>query len=350
MKKIGVFLLVGACLLAFGLYGQGSTAELKQDESFFLKSLHYTTNGMAYWYAKEQGGLETLTGIPYPELSCNHCHVSSCDTCHKAEKDNKLSYSTESAQNMEICLQCHARAKAIMNIDKKANQLDVHFAKGMECIDCHTQREIHGDGTEYTSMRQPGAMDAHCEKCHESVTSSTSHKIHRNKLDCNSCHVRHVVSCSNCHFETLVKEGKKAAMPLFGWVFLMNYEGRVTSANMQTFVTKGNKTFLIFAPQNSHSVMKDGRQCNECHGIENVKKVQGGTIAMTWIENGELKQTKGLIPVVDGVTYDFVYHDYKDGKWIPIKNPPKPLLQYAGYGAPLSEIQLRKLAMPMGSK
>jgi hypothetical protein len=139
-------------------------------------------------------------------------------------------------------------------------------------------------------------------------------------------------------------------MPLSGWVFLMNYEGRVTSANMQTFVTEGNKTFLIFAPQNSHSVMKDGRKCIDCHGIENVKKVQNGNFTMTWLENGDLKQAKGVIPVVDGVSYNFVYHNYKNGKWVPIENPPKPLLQYVGYGKPLSEDQLRKLARPMGKK
>ena len=350
MRKIIVFILICACLCAFGLYRKGFTAEVKQDESFFTESLHYTTRGMAYWYSKDQGGLETLTGIPYSELVCNHCHVSSCDTCHRTEKDDKFFYTTEAAKNKELCLKCHARAQAVMNIDKKANQLDVHFAKGMTCSDCHTPREVHGDGTQYTSMREPGALDANCEKCHESVPSSTSHKIHRNKLDCNSCHVRHVVSCSNCHFETLVKEGKKVAMPLYGWVFLMNYQGKVTSANMQTFVTAGDKTFLIFAPQNSHSVMKDGRKCNECHGIENVKKVQSGTIALTWLENGELKQAKGVIPVVAGVEYGFVYHNYKDGKWIPIEKPPKPLLQYAGYGGPLSDAQLKKLAMPMGNR
>jgi len=350
MKKTVIFFLISTCLLAFGLYVQDTTAEMKKDESFFLGSLHYTTDGMAYWYDKDKGGLETLTGIPYSELGCRNCHVSSCDTCHKAEKDDKLFYSTEAARNKETCLECHSRAKAVMNIDKQANQPDVHFAQDMTCSDCHTPREVHGDGIQYTSMREPGAMDANCEECHESVPSSTSHKIHRNKLNCNPCHVRHVVSCSNCHFETLVKEGKKVFMPLSGWVFLMNYEGRVTSANMQTFVTAGNKTFLMFAPQNSHSVMKDGRKCNDCHGIENVKKVQSGNIAMTWLENGELKQAKGVIPVVDGVKYGFVYHDYKDGKWIPIENPSEPLLQYAGYGNPLSEAQLEKMAMPMGSR
>lgn len=350
MKKTVVILLIGISLLAFGFHKKVSYAEIKQEECFFLKSLHYTTEGMGYWYDKNNGGLETLTGIPYTKLGCKHCHTPSCDACHKTEKENILSYSTETAKNNGTCLRCHARAKAVMNIDKKENQFDVHFAKDMKCSDCHTPREVHGDGTQYNSMRQTGAMVVKCENCHEPVPSSISHKIHRNKLDCNSCHVRHVVSCSNCHFETLLKEGKKVAMPLSGWVFLMNYEGRVTSANMQTFVTEGNKTFLIFAPQNSHSVMKDGRKCQDCHGIENVKKVQQGKIDMTWYENGKLEHAKGVIPVVEGVAYDFVYHDYKNGKWIPIENAPEPLLQYAGYGNPLSEAQLKKLAMPMGKR
>jgi len=59
---------------------------------------------------------------------------------------------------------------------------------------------------------------------------------------------------------------------------------------------------------------------------------------------------KGVIPVVDGVTYDYVYHDYKNGKWIPIENPPAPVLHYAAFGTPLSQEQLKKLAMPMGKR
>ena len=349
MKKNTVIFLIGMSILAFGLFGQHSAAEITQEECFYLSSLHYTTGGMAYWYDKSNKGLETLTGIPYAELQCNRCHVKSCDTCHKVEKDNKLSYSTEAAKNRELCLNCHGRLKAVMKADKEINQQDVHFAKGMKCSDCHTPREVHGDGTQYTSMREPGAMDASCEKCHESAPTSVSHAIHRNKLDCNSCHVRQVVSCTNCHFDTFAQSGKKVKIPVSGWVFLMNYEGQVTSANMQTFVTSG-KTFMIFAPQNSHSVMKDGRACNDCHGIENVKKVQNGKIVLTWLENGELKNEKGVIPVVDGVSYDSVYYNYKNGTWIPIENAPRPLLQYAGYGSPLSETQLKKLAMPMGKK
>lgn len=350
MKKNLVIQLIVFILIAAGLFGKINAEEIKKEEPLFNSSLHYTTRGMAYWYDKANGGLETITGIPYSKLPCYHCHVSSCDTCHKAKLNDRFAYSAEVARNQGICLECHQREATIQKIDKAAQQEDVHFAKGMQCIKCHTAREIHGDGIEYKSMKQIGAMDANCEKCHGSVTPNVSHKVHREKLDCKACHVRHVVSCYNCHFETLVKEGKKVAIPVSGWVFLMNYNGKVTSANMQTFVVQGNKTFLMFAPQQSHSIMKDGRKCEECHATDIVKKVQEGKLSLTWLENGNVKNVKGVVPVVNGVIYDAVYQDYKDGKWIPIENPPLPVVHYAGFGEPLSKEQLKKLSLPMGKR
>lgn len=43
---------------------------VEESSCFYLRSLHYTANGMAHWYSKENGGLEQLTGIPYSELGC----------------------------------------------------------------------------------------------------------------------------------------------------------------------------------------------------------------------------------------------------------------------------------------
>lgn len=237
-----------------------------------------------------------------------------------------------------------------MKMDKDTGQEDVHFVKLMKCKDCHTAREAHGDGIEYNSMKQSGAMDAKCENCHKSAPQTSSHQIHNNKLECEACHVRHVVSCSNCHIDTLVREGKRVSIPLTGWVFLMNYNGKVTSADMQSFVVNDNKTFLMFAPQNSHSIMKQGRKCSECHGTDIVKQVEKGKLKLTWFENNGVKNIKGVIPVVDGVTYECVYQDYKNGKWIPIENAPAPLLHYAGYGIPLTKEQLNKMAQPRGEK
>ena len=41
---------------------------------------------------------------------------------------------------------------------------DVHFAAGMECIDCHTSREVMGDGYATPDMR--GQLEIRCEDCH----------------------------------------------------------------------------------------------------------------------------------------------------------------------------------------
>jgi hypothetical protein len=229
-------------------------------------------------------------------------------------------------------------------IDYKAKQEDVHTVQAMSCASCHSGREMHGDGTEYLSMREPNAMNTKCENCHEAVKQIEAHTVHEEKLDCKACHVRHVVSCTNCHFETMVEKGVRKAMPVSGWMFLMNHAGKVTSASMQTFVAKGNKTFLMFAPHMSHSVMKKGRECDSCHGTETMKQAKKGTVKLTWLEDGKLANLKGVIPVVDAVDYQCVYHDLKDDKWVPITNPAKPLRQYVAFGKPLTKEQLEKLA------
>ncbi len=344
-RKITLIVLFPLFFSLFFVLPQVSNAQqVTKETCFYFSSLHATANGMSYWYSKEQGGLESITGIPYEEAGCTRCHVNSCDECHKTMVDNKPVYSTAVAASQATCLKCHARESAmIMKIDKAANTPDVHFNSGMTCMDCHTSREMHGDGTEFLTMKQPGAMDASCEGCHEEVSESEAHSVHGDKLDCKACHVRHVISCTNCHVETMINEKKRVAQPVSGWKFLMNYEGKVTSANMQTFVAPGNKTLLIFAPQFSHSVKKEGDQCEDCHGSDNVAKVVNKKIDLTWLEDGKVLQTKGVIPVVDGVEYNSVYQNHKDGVWTPIENPAKPVLQYVGYGTPLSAEQLSSM-------
>lgn len=321
--------------------------EVLKAECFYSTSLHATARGMKYWYDKANGGLETITGVPYAQAGCSKCHVSSCDICHKAERDGKPEYSTKTARDQEKCLSCHAReAHMILKIDKAANTPDVHVAQEMACMDCHTAREIHGDGVKYNSMKEKGAMDVTCEKCHDTISQSKSHTVHNNKLDCKACHVRHVVSCNNCHFETMVKEKKRVSLPVWGWKFLMNYDGKVTAANMQTFVAPGDKTFMMFAPQFSHSVMKEGSRCEACHATETVRQIIEGKINLSWLEDGKEQTLKGVIPVADGVQYQCAYQNHSDGTWTPIADPPAPMVQYVGYGTPLTKDQIEHLKQP----
>ncbi|MEJ2613586.1 MAG: hypothetical protein P8Z35_01385 [Ignavibacteriaceae bacterium] len=343
--------LLSAFIISFGFTTSLFSQEAEKPECFFKSSsLHYTAHGMEYWYDKSHGGLETITGVPYNDLGCKNCHIASCDVCHRTEKDGKFIYSNEAAKNQDMCLKCHAREASIMKINKKANTPDVHLAAGMECMDCHTPREMHGDGIKYISMKQEGAMDVNCEQCHDKITKTTSHTIHGNNLDCKACHVNKVVSCTNCHFETMVKEGKRVAIPVSGWEFLMNYNNKVTSANMQTFVAPGNKTFMIFAPQFSHSVSKEGKKCEDCHNTPNDKEIKKGVINLTWLDSNKVKQIYGVIPVVEGVQYNTVFQNFENGNWTPIANPQAPKVQYVGFGTPLTKAQLNKLLISQKSK
>ncbi|MFA7424718.1 MAG: hypothetical protein WCZ16_06665 [Desulfosarcinaceae bacterium] len=335
-----------AMIVAILTFGVAGAQEIT--ECFYLKSLHYTARGMEYWYEAEQGGLETLTGVPYDQLGCKGCHNGGCDVCHKAETargDCKVAeYSKDAANKMSMCLNCHAREKSMIAIDHKAQHDDVHIAQGMVCTDCHSAREMHGDGTEYLSLKQPGAMETQCEDCHDEVKPTEAHTVHKDRLDCKACHVRHVVSCTNCHFDTMVEKGERKARPVHDWVFLMNYEDKVSSANMQTFVVGKDKTFLMFAPHMSHSIMNPGRGCDACHGTEIVDQVRKGALRLTWTKDGKLESLKGAIPVADGVDYQCAYDNFVDGKWVPIANPAKPPVHYVGYGTPLSKEQLAKMA------
>jgi hypothetical protein len=342
-RDVGV-VIAAFCLLMASLPGVAGAQPTEKQECMFRSSLHYTASGMGYWYDKSNGGLESVTGIPYSELTCKNCHTASCDDCHKTEVNGKATYSTKVAQDQGLCLKCHAREASIMKIDKAQNNEDVHVLAGMKCMDCHTGSDVHGDGVVHATMTEVGALSPKCEGCHDKTGQTISHTIHAGKVDCKGCHVRQVVSCTNCHFETLQKTGKRVAVPVSGWVFLMNYNGKVTSANMQTFVAPGDKTFLMFAPQFSHSVMKNGRTCEECHATEAVAQANSGNLKLLWLDKGEVQQARGVLPVASGVKYGLVFQNHQDGKWSVIDNPAEPPIQYAGFGTPLSEAQLKLLA------
>ncbi len=42
---------------------------------------------------------------------------------------------------------------------------DVHFSSGMVCIDCHTGREVMGDGTAHANLK--GQLETACQDCHQ---------------------------------------------------------------------------------------------------------------------------------------------------------------------------------------
>jgi hypothetical protein len=51
--------------------------------------------------------------------------------------------------------------------EKAVHLRDIHFEKGMHCIDCHTMQDMHGDGNIYPQMTD--YIEIRCVDCHGSV-------------------------------------------------------------------------------------------------------------------------------------------------------------------------------------
>ena len=337
----------------FSLMLSGGAVFSEEKKECFSSSLHHTGEGMRYWYEAEDGFM-TITGTPYNQLSCKNCHVQGCNDCHLESTKQGLVYSTEKARSSQTCLKCHSREKATIKYDEMMDCRGAHACAYLGCVDCHTKKEIHGDGKVYHSMREPGAMEAACTDCHTkdamdypAVSESRSHTVHKGKLACNACHVQNTISCYNCHFGVLAKtksKPKSFAKKVKDFLLLVKYNNKITSGTMQTLVGKNNEPFITYVPYFTHSIMAQGRKCEQCHNTDAVNTLaafQKFTPAV--FENGELKFYKGVIPLAPDLL-DWLFLEKKEGKWIPFKPGKEPLVQLGVYSAPFSKDELVKMA------
>ncbi|GBC63965.1 hypothetical protein DENIS_4965 [Desulfonema ishimotonii] len=337
--------------------GGEMTAEKKDSESgclksFFTQSLHHTGEGMRYWY-EEAGGFMDITGIPYAQLDCKNCHIQSCDKCHVREEGKQKVLSREKARDMKTCMPCHGREGLTFKFDAAKGQTGVHMAADMACADCHFGDDVHGDGQFRQSMRAPGAVAMTCEKCHvDQVRESpafdpetAAHAAHGDKLACQACHVSNTTACMNCHFNRFLETGQRKGnfIPMKEWLLLINHEGKVTSGSAMTLVYD-QKKFIAYVPYYTHSVMPEGRKCDDCHQNKAVQLLEKGEkVPVMAFRDGKVVPWKGVVPVIPD-QLDFVYLDKTDAGWVPLSDDTKETVQFAEYGEPLTPDQLRMLA------
>jgi hypothetical protein len=142
---------------------------------------------------------EALDGAGHP-AGCAACHFSYSDGATyrggdptmKGKSPYSATHTMQGLPPMQACAQCHHRsgrhALSYQGLYDGNNGLvptkngmpgpvpgsdersfshvapDVHFLAGMECIDCHTSREIMGEG--YASKDMRGQLEIRCEDCH----------------------------------------------------------------------------------------------------------------------------------------------------------------------------------------
>ncbi len=324
----------------------GLPLALAQPENF-ATSLHATREGKSFWYSAANGGFEALTGIPIEQVGCKECHGptnangdpypspfpgASCNDCHSC-----ADWSVQQTQ----CLGCHGRQATESG---PLGLPDVHREAGMVCWDCHGSSDLHGDGNQYESMLEPGAIDAACENCHGPggmplPTDHATYDPHNGALHCAACHTESVISCYNCHFESQVDAHvKRAKQPLSGFVMLVNREkdGKVYPASFQS-VTYDGKAFVAFGPYAAHSITAEGRSCPECHNINDSNEAitqynATGLMRFTqWDDQAKtLSWLKGIVPIPEDyqtrLKMDFITYDGDPA------DPPGPSTNWSSIG------------------
>ena len=317
-------------------------------------SLHGTTAGMGYFYAKENGGIENLTGIPYEDLPCKSCHTlynkaeglvgqNRCESCHINQEYAPVQASVKLPGFPDDgrafgCLSCHRRqgfeyTKTTIVLDENGNPVqdpvkgipyevpaitDVHRSpppngKGLTCVNCHGTEQTHGDGNAYNNLFD--SPNTECSTCHqkESLSQTPGHTIHGEQITCAACHAQTVVSCQGCHINEVAAGGPEFPnQRVFGWKFLVvNNDGKIDLGNMMTAMWTTDsgevKSFVAISPYYDHSVNaprtpeQKRATCLSCHEAAAVKAYNetGQIVISAWDEAaGKMSYpTKGVVPV-----------------------------------------------------
>ena len=178
------------------------------------KSLHYTTAGLKNGIRGRFSPAEAkLFDEKVFEASCRSCHAS-CGDCHvKGPPVSGISIGLVKGHKFvkkdegKTCAFCHGgRVYPEFTGDYGGNP-DVHYEKGMMCMDCHKKAELPGDGKGYSSKQEVKDRPA-CLNCHKIgeeklLTTKIAHTTHRDKVTCYGCHsAAEYRQCLSCHLGT----------------------------------------------------------------------------------------------------------------------------------------------------
>jgi len=138
--------------------------------------------------------------------NCATCHAG-CGDCHvnrpKAAGGGlyKGHQFSRTPDMRDTCVACHSSrgGHAYFGLGVGA-QPDVHLIQaGFACLECHDQKQLHGDGRIYENRYQT-SLSPKCQDCHDDTDASNDyHKAHIQTFDCHVCHSQDYNNCGSCH-------------------------------------------------------------------------------------------------------------------------------------------------------
>jgi hypothetical protein len=172
----------------------------------YAKSLHYTSAGQRHGVKARFSSAElAMFDKKVFNQSCRSCHAS-CGDCHvKSPPVSGITLGLIAGHKFvkknegKTCAFCHGGRVYPEFTGEYGGSPDVHYQKGMMCMDCHKKSEIHGDGT--MAVNKQSVKDRpRCLTCHKLADSQMAHNIHQNKVSCQGCHANgDYRQCINCH-------------------------------------------------------------------------------------------------------------------------------------------------------
>jgi len=214
---------------------------------------------------------------------------------------------------------------------------DIHHAREMACIDCHTRDEIMGDGTQYAHYEEQ--LEISCEACHSARPGMTRkgkkmtniergkdgfvlvgrndgklHPLHvpkkeacgypgHKRLTCESCHSTWVPQCYGCHAKRDASDTHLDKLTLKetpGWweegrsyiryekpmLAVWGDEIVIVTPGCQDVVTlldkdgniEGGFNRFTMAAINPHTTQARGRSCADCHNSTKTVGLGEGTV------------------------------------------------------------------------
>lgn len=174
-------------------------------------SLHTTQQGYFTALANRGGNPTSAEFLAMFDSRCAECH-SSCGQCHVSRPltvGGGLTHGHEfrkTPSQTNQCTACHgSRVGDEFRGKNEGVAPDAHYLNGMNCMSCHDDVELHGDGTTPDHRYANDAGPA-CVNCHEDADSAEStvvhHTLHAGKVSCNVCHSITYKNCYSCHVES----------------------------------------------------------------------------------------------------------------------------------------------------